>query len=116
VDDAVYGDNLLPGAPRHLVRAELRFDAPGGFWIAPAVDASPSPYFVDSANTASNARYVVWNMSAGWDGPAFGLFLQLTNLGDTVYSAAVQVDNDLGRYFEPANGRSVAGGIRWRMM
>ncbi len=115
VDDAVYGDNLLPGAPRHLLRAQLRFDAPGGVWIAPAVDASPSPYFVDSANTASNARYVVWNLSAGWDGPAFGLFLQLTNLGDTVYSAAVQVDNDLGRYFEPADGRSVAGGIRWRM-
>ena len=36
-------------------------------------------------------------------------------LGHTVYSAAVQVDNDLGRYFEPADGRSVAGGIRWRM-
>ena len=114
-DDPVYGDNVLPGAPRHLVRAELRFDAPGGFWAAPALDASPSPYFVDSANTASNARYVVWSMSAGWDGPAFGLFLQLTNLGDTVYSAAVQVDNELRRYFEPADGRSVAGGIRWRM-
>ena len=115
VDDPTYGDNLLPGAPRHLLRAQLRFDAPGGFWVAPGVDASPSPYFVDSANTASNARYVVWNLSAGWDGPAFGLFLELTNLGDTVYSAAVQVDNDLGRYFEPADGRSVAGGIRWRM-
>ncbi len=115
VDDPDYGDNELPGAPRHLVRAELRFDGPGGLWLAPAIDASPSPYFVDSANTASNARYVVWNMSAGWDGPVFGLFLQLTNLGDTIYSAAVQVDSDLGRYFEPADGRSVAGGIRWRM-
>jgi iron complex outermembrane receptor protein len=115
VDDPDYGDNVLPGAPRHLVRAELRFDAPGGFWLAPAIDASPSSYFVDSANTASNARYVVWNMTAGWDGPVFGLFLQFTNIGDTVYSAAVQVDNDLGRYFEPADGRSVAGGIRWRM-
>ena len=115
VDDPDYGDNLLPGAPRHLVRAELRFDGPAGVWIAPAIDVSPSPYFVDSANTASNARYFVWNLSAGWDGPAFGLFLQLTNLGDTIYSAAVQVDNALGRYFEPADGRSVAGGIRWRM-
>ena len=65
VDDSVYGDNLLPGAPSHLVRAELRLDSPGGFWVAPATDASPSPYFVDSANTASNARYVVWNLSAG---------------------------------------------------
>ena len=115
MDDPDYGDNLLPGAPRHLVRAELRFDGPAGVWIAPAIDVSPSPYFVDSANTASNARYFVWNLSAGWDGPAFGLFFQLTNLGDTIYSAAVQVDNALGRYFEPADGRSVAGGIRWRM-
>jgi iron complex outermembrane receptor protein len=115
VDDPSYGDNALPGAPRNLLRAELRYDAPAGFWIAPSVDTSPSPYFVDSANTAVNDRYVVWNLKVGWDGPAFGVYVEAVNLGNTIYSASVQVDNDLGRYYEPANGRSVAGGLRWRM-
>jgi iron complex outermembrane receptor protein len=117
VDDPDYGDNELPGAPRNLLRVQLRYDGPGGFWIAPEVDTSPSPYFVDSANTAVNDRYVVWNLRAGWDGvlSGVGVFLDFTNLGNTVYSAAVQVDSDLRRYYESANGRSISGGIRWAM-
>ena len=115
VDDPDYGDNELPGAPRHLLRAQLRYDGLNGFWIAPEVDASPSSYFVNSANTDVNDRYVVWNLKLGWDGRSFGLFVELSNLGNEIYSAAVQVDSDNGRFYEPANGRSIMGGLRWSM-
>src|SRR5439155_1738526 len=35
VNDVNFGDNDLPGAPRHFVRAEFRYDHGSGAWIAP---------------------------------------------------------------------------------
>lgn len=99
VDDPIYGDNQLPGAPRHLARAELRYDHPCGFWIAPNVDWSPATYFMDSANTARNDKYAVLNLRAGFDRQQWGLFLEANNLTDRLYSAAVQVDSDAQRFF-----------------
>jgi len=33
VDDPTFNNNDLPGAPRHFVRGELRYDHLSGFWI-----------------------------------------------------------------------------------
>ena len=106
---------LLPGAPRHLLRSELRYEHTRGFWVAPNVDWSPSTYFADSANTFSNDSYAVLNLKAGYDWRSFGLYFEAANLADRLYSASVVVDNELGRYLEPANGRSAFVGLRWRM-
>jgi iron complex outermembrane recepter protein len=114
VDDPTYFNNCLPGAPRHLVRSELRYDHPRGFWIAPNVDWSPATYFMDSANTARNDKYAALNLRAGFDRRQWGIFFEANNLTDRLYSASVQVDNDAGRFFEPSNGRSVVGGMRVR--
>jgi iron complex outermembrane receptor protein len=60
VDDVNFGNNDLPGAPRHLTRAELRWEHGSGFSMAPSVDVVPSSYFVNSENcrraTSSTAR------------------------------------------------------------
>ncbi|HJU56803.1 MAG TPA: TonB-dependent receptor [Pyrinomonadaceae bacterium] len=114
VDDPLYFDNYLPGAPRHLVRSELRYDHPRGFWIAPNVDWSPATYFMDSANTARNDKYAVLNLRAGFDRQRWGIFFEGANLTDRLYSAAVQVDNEAGSFFEPSNGRSAYAGFRYR--
>jgi iron complex outermembrane recepter protein len=114
VDDPTYFNNYLPGAPRHLVRSELRYDHPRGFWIAPNVDWSPTTYFMDSASTARNDKYAVLNLRAGFDRQRWGIFFEASNLTDRLYSASVQVDSEAGRFFEPANGRSIYGGIRVR--
>jgi len=114
VDDPAYGDNDLPGAPRHLLRAELRWEHPRGHWIAPNLDWSPSGYFVDSANTVENDSYAVLNLRGGWQWGRLGLFVELVNLSDETYSASVQVDSADGRFFEPADARSFSVGLRWR--
>lgn len=114
VGDPTYGDNHLPGAPRHLLRTELRYDHPRGFWISPNLDWSPATYFVDSANTTSNDQYAVLNLKAGYDRRKWSLYFEAANLTDRRYSASVQVDNAIARFFEPANARSLYGGIRWR--
>ncbi len=119
VDDPSFGDNALPGAPRHLLRSELRYTHPRGFWVAPNLDWSPARYFVDSANTAVNTSYAILNLKAGYDWAAgrnvlASFYFEAANLTDRNYSGSVQVDNDLGRFFEPANGRSVYAGVSWR--
>ncbi len=112
VNDPTFGDNRLAGAPPHVLRTELRYDHPRGFWIAPNLDWSPSDYFVDSANTALNDQYAVFNLKAGlvWKKTTF--FIEGSNLADRNYSGSVQVDSDSGRFYEPANGRSVYVGLR----
>jgi iron complex outermembrane receptor protein len=115
VDDVEFGDNALPGAPEHVLRTELRYDHPSGLWIAPNVDWSPSPYFVDSANLVENDDFGVLHLRAGYDFEKISLFLQGTNLTDAIYSGSVQVDSATGRFFEPSNGRSIFVGIRFRM-
>ncbi|MCI0717417.1 MAG: TonB-dependent receptor [Acidobacteria bacterium] len=114
VDDPSFGNNDLPGAPRHRLTSELRYEHPTGFWIAPSLDWSPASYFVDSANTARNDQYAVLNFKVGYDWRRIGFYFEAFNLTDRNYSGSVQVDNALGRYFEPANGRSLYGGLRWR--
>ncbi|MFN8007698.1 MAG: TonB-dependent receptor [Terriglobia bacterium] len=108
VDDTDYGDNYLPGAPRHLIRSELRYDQGKGFWVAPNIDWSPASYFVNSANTAENFEYLAFNIKAGYDWRRLGLFVEAANLTNRNYSGTVQVDNDAGRFYEPSNGRSTA--------
>ncbi|RZJ27988.1 MAG: TonB-dependent receptor, partial [Brevundimonas sp.] len=47
--DTAYGDNDLPVVPPHLYRAELRYDHPTGWFIAPSVEWSVSDSWVDYA-------------------------------------------------------------------
>jgi iron complex outermembrane receptor protein len=113
-DDPDFGNNFLAGAPRHLVRSELRYHHPRGLWLAPLLDWSPATYFMDSANTARNDKYAVLSVRAGYDLRRATLYFEAANLTDRLYSGSVQVDNALGRFFEPSAGRSLHAGLRWR--
>ncbi len=112
--DANFDGNFIPGQPKHLVRSEVRYGHPKGFWLAPNVDWSPSAYFVNSQNTASNHSYAVFNFRAGFDRPKYGIFFEADNLANRIYSASVQVDDANRRFYEPANGRSAVIGFYYR--
>jgi iron complex outermembrane receptor protein len=114
VADPAFGDNALPGAPEHVLYTELRWQHPKGPWIAPNLDASLSPYWVDSANTLENDRFVLLGLKAGVPIGPVELSIEGSNLTDEDYSGSVQVDNALGRYLEPGNGRAVHVGLSWR--
>ena len=115
VDDAAYGDNDLPGAPRHHVTAELKYWHPSGLSIAPTVEWVPSSYFVNSENTVENGSWSSLGVRAEWAIARAGVtaFVEGRNLLDEQYSGSVQVDNAAGRFFEPADRRSVYAGLRW---
>ena len=60
-DDPTFGNNQLPGAPRHYLRAEMLYKHPNGFYIGPNLEWVPQSYFVDSANTLKTEPYAIWD-------------------------------------------------------
>lgn len=115
VDDPDFGDDDLPGAPEHALYTELRWQHLSGLWLAPNLDASLSSYYVDSANTVENDRFVLLGLKAGVPIGPVELSIEASNLTDADYSGSVQVDDALGRYLEPGNGRALYVGLGWRV-
>ena len=115
--DSLHAGNEIPGAPRHFAAAELRYEHPAGFSLSPRLDWVPQAYPVDGANTVSNGSWHTWGLRAEWQ-LAQGrsrLFVEARNLADARYSGTVQASDGAGRFFEPADRRSIYGGIQWGM-
>lgn len=89
--DFQYGDNRLPVVPEHLYRAELRYDAPAGWFVAPSVEWSPEGAWVDFSNSLKSPSYAIANFNLGWSAPnGVSLFLDIRNLTDEAYVSNVQ--------------------------
>jgi len=118
-NDAVFGNNLLPGAPRHFVRAELLYKHPSGFYIGPNLEWVPQGYYVDSANTLSTNAYAIYGLKAGFDdGERYSGYVEARNLANTSYIASSSIidrANANSPLFEPGTGRAVYAGfkVRW---
>jgi iron complex outermembrane receptor protein len=113
--DVQYGDNRLPIAPEHVYRAELRWEHPAGWFVAPSVEWQASDPWVDYRNTVSAPAYAVWNLNAGWSvSERLSLFIDARNLFDEVYVSNVQaatIAAPAGGYYWPGDGRGVSTGL-----
>ncbi|MFN4178593.1 TonB-dependent receptor family protein [Phenylobacterium sp.] len=116
-DDAQYGDNRLPIVPEHFYRAELRYEHPAGWWVAPAVEWSASDIWVDYRNTVKAPSYAVWSVGGGYRVNArLSVFVDARNLADKAYVSNVQAQiaaTAASAAYWPGDGRSVFGGITW---
>jgi len=114
VDDPNYKGNDIPGAPHQVLAAEIKYNHPSGFSLAPSVEWIPQAYFVDSQNTVKNDGWTNLSLRAEW-ATSYGmtLFAAGQNLANRNFSQSVQVDNAAGKFFEPADGRSFYAGLRW---
>ncbi|ATE60705.1 TonB-dependent receptor family protein [Thauera sinica] len=117
-NDSAFGDNQLPGVPRHYYQAELRYDGAAGFSAGVNVTAASS-YYVDYANSFKSDGYAVFGARLGYT-PAdrrWLLFVDLINLGDKAYaSGGTTVYNARGRdqaVFYPGDGRAVVAGAHY---
>ena len=118
--DVVYGDNDLPLVPPHMYRAELRYDHPAGWFVAPNLEWTPSESWVDYQNTLKAPGYTVANLGAGWTLPSgVALFVDARNLFDERYvsnfSAVTDARTASTAVFWPGEGRSVFVGVRWAL-
>jgi iron complex outermembrane receptor protein len=113
--DSQYGDNRLPIVPEHFLRTEVRYDAPGGWFVAPSIEWSASDIAVDYENTKTAPSYAVLNLNVGWKiTPAISVYLDARNLTDEAYVSNVQAAIlwvPATAAFWPGDGRSVYGGL-----
>jgi iron complex outermembrane receptor protein len=116
--DAMFGNNQLPGAPRHYLRAELLYKHPTGLYAGPNVEWVPQAYFVDSANTVTTEPYALLGLKAGFDnGGPFSAYIEGRNLTNKIYIASASIINQAtptSALFEPGSGRAVYTGMRYR--
>jgi iron complex outermembrane receptor protein len=117
-NDPVFGNNILPGAPRHYLRAELLYKSPTGFYFGPNVEWVPQAYFVDSMNTVTTEPYAIWGLKMGYDnGGPVTAYMEGRNLSNKAYISSVSIINqatNASPLFEPGTGRAVYAGMRYR--
>lgn len=112
-----FDGNTLPGIPKHNIYSEFRyFDKSGLFGILQL--RSISKIYADDANTVTNNGYFTANVRVGYRKQIGALtlepFIGINNLTNTVYNANVQINATANRYFEPASGSFLFGGISVR--
>lgn len=112
-----FGNNELPGAPRHAIRSELMYRHPGGLSFGPNVELVPSAYFVDNANTTRTDAFALLGFRAVYEANKNATFyLDARNLTDVNYISSVSVTNAFtagpANLFNPGSGRAVYAGFR----
>jgi iron complex outermembrane receptor protein len=117
--NAVDGDNRLPGIPVHVYEAQLLYQSPSGFYAGPNLQCNLSRYPVDEANTLFADSYVLLGFRAGFRRTnGFSVFLDCRNLTNQRYASSVDVIADARtelnpEIFHPGDGRSFYGGVSW---
>jgi iron complex outermembrane receptor protein len=113
--DAQYGDNRLPIVPRHFYRAELRYDHPAGWFVAPSLEWSASNIQVDYSNLTQAPAYAVLNLNAGYAvNDRISLFIDIRNLAGKDYISNIQAQiraTAASAAYWPGDGRSAFAGL-----
>jgi len=117
-NDATFGNNQLPGAPHHFLRAEALYKHANGFYIGPNVEWVPQAYYLDNFNTFTTQAYAIWGLKAGVDDGTYSMYLEARNIANTAYIASTSITrlaNASSPLFEPGTGRAIYAGmkIRW---
>ncbi|MBR1198764.1 TonB-dependent receptor [Bradyrhizobium sp. AUGA SZCCT0240] len=117
-NDPVFGNNQLPGAPRHYLRAELLYKHPTGIYVGPNVEWVPESYYVDSANTLKTSAYAIVGLKAGVDnGGTYSMYIEARNIANKAYISSASITDRANPnlpLFEPGTGRAVYAGVKAR--
>ena len=113
-DDDLYGNNELPGIPRHILHTELMVQTQSGFYFGPTLDYS-SDWYVDFANSFKANAYTLFGAKAGYHiSDDLRVFVQAINLDDEVYTsntAIADVADETSSLFNPGLERSFYVGL-----
>lgn len=112
--DSDFGGNDLPGIPRQQLFVEGAWTPHPG-WLARVQAVALDRVYAEDANDERVPGYVVANARLSWEGRAGELtlrpWLALNNVFDIDYTDNLRVNAFGGRYYEPAAGRVVIGGL-----
>ncbi|HEU4622200.1 MAG TPA: TonB-dependent receptor [Burkholderiaceae bacterium] len=117
--DAVFGNRQLAGLPRHIGTVEAFWQPKAGLRFGPTLTAA-SRTWVDHANTVAAPGYAVLGIRLSQRvTPDVSWFVEARNLTDRRYAATTSVTANAagrdGRYYLPGDGRSIFGGVQWKL-
>jgi iron complex outermembrane recepter protein len=113
-DDREWGNNQIPGIPRHYVRFEMPVKS-SRLTISPQIEWVPEAYAVDLANTLWANPYVLYGLRNRYElsDKSFA-FIDLRNLENKKYIATTGVitrpNSSNGAQFTPGEGFAVFAG------
>jgi iron complex outermembrane receptor protein len=117
-NNASYGNNTLPGVPKHFYRGELKWTALSDYYASLNTEWSPERYAIDMASSWFADSYAVWGAKIGRTQRSLSWFIEGRNLADRRYASTTGVIADaLSRdaaQFLPADGRSFFVGLDWK--
>lgn len=117
--DDRFGDNQLPGVPKHIYQGELQYQDHSGWYTGINVQ-SASRTAVDYANSLYAPSYTIWGANLGYEAPKgnWKVSLDLKNLANKAYVTAVTpVYNARGQdtaSFWPGDGIGAYVGVEYR--
>ena len=113
-----FDGNTLPGIPRHNIYGEIRYFPRIGMYAIAQI-RSIGELYADDANLTKNNSYTTVNLRVGYRKQIKSLtlepFIGINNIFDEIYNANVQINATFNRYFEPAAGSFVFGGLTVRV-
>ena len=119
-DDPRFGDNTLPGIPKHYYQTQLRYSHPSGFFSSLNGEYS-SRVAVDYANSYYAKAYGLLGATIGYDAPKqdWQAWIDLRNLTNQRYANTVTPGyddhgNDMARS-TPGDGMGVYAGVSWSL-
>lgn len=118
-NDDTFGDNQLPGIPKHVYQGELQYQHHSGWYTGVNVQ-SASRTAVDYANTLYAPSYTIWGAKVGYEAPKgnWKVSLDVKNLANKAYvSAITPVYNARGQdsaSFWPGDGIGAYVGLELR--
>jgi iron complex outermembrane receptor protein len=109
-----FDGNILPGIPKHNIYGEVRYFPNIGIYAIAQV-RSISKIYADDANAVTNNAYATVNLRVGYKKNIgklqFEPFIGVNNLLNEVYNANILINATANRYFEPASGSFIFGGL-----
>lgn len=116
-EDKDWGNNQIPGVPRHYLRAEVVYKHPSGFHLGPNIEWVPQAYYIDNVNSVKTTSYALLGFRAGWEKGPYSFYIDGRNLTDRKYIASASITdraNANSALFEPGTGRAVFAGVQVR--
>ncbi len=105
-----YATNRVPGVAPEIASLALQLGNPANRFVS-VEERYRSNIPVNDANTASSPASVVTNMRGTIGFGHVSLFAGIDNVFGEVYNTSVSINGFGGRYFDPAAGRTVYGGV-----
>jgi iron complex outermembrane receptor protein len=113
--DGNFNDKQLPGIPKHMGSIAFIYQNRQGLNML-LNNQYVGKLYVNDANSVHDKSYAITNINIGFKVQSKHLqltpFVGINNLFNTKYNDNIRINAFGGRYYEPAPGISVFGGIR----